>query len=424
MIRSVVQIVAWRIIPMPVGVCGLVTNSTGSFCSIAIWFQGVLMRKVLLLGAGKIGRMIARFLSASEDYDVLVGDGDQQALGRIGKQSKVETVLIDAGNPEQLAQALKGRDAVISALSYLHNPVVAHAALVSGASYFDLTEDIATTRRVREIADSARPGQIFMPQCGLAPGFVSIVAQRLTESFESLDKVHMRVGALPQFPSNVLTYNLTWSTDGLINEYCNPCEAIHDGQRMNVLALEGVEHFSLDGVRYEAFNTSGGLGTLCDTLDNRVRELNYKTIRYQGHRDYMAFLINELRLGQRREMLKDILENAIPVTFQDVVVIFCTASGTRNGQLVQISDARKIYGQTINEEPWSAIQITTAAGVCAVVDLHGEGKLLGQGLVRQEQVGLDDFLNNRFGQHYKGSNIYSRYMGVDDFAEIDHDTPA
>jgi len=382
------------------------------------------MHKVLLLGAGKIGRMIARLLSASGDYHVLVGDADPQALGRIGKQSKVETVLIDAGDPEQLARALNGRDAVISALSYLHNPIVAHAALVAGVSYFDLTEDIATTRRVREIADSARPGQVFMPQCGLAPGFVSIVAQRLTESFESLDQVHMRVGALPQFPTNALTYNLTWSTDGLINEYCNPCEAIHEGQRMNVLPLEGVEHFSLDGVRYEAFNTSGGLGTLCDTLDNRVRELNYKTIRYQGHRDYMAFLINELRLGQRREMLKDILENAIPVTFQDVVVIFCTASGTRNGQLVQISDARKIYGQTINEEPWSAIQITTAAGVCAVVDLHAEGKLLGQGLVRQEQVGLDDFLNNRFGQHYKGSNIYSRYMGVGDFAEIDHDTPA
>ena len=306
----------------------------------------------------------------------------------------------------------------------MHNPVVAHAALISGASYFDLTEDITTTRRVREIADSARPGQIFMPQCGLAPGFVSIVAHRLTESFESLDTVHMRVGALPQFPSNALTYNLTWSTDGLINEYCNPCEAIHDGQRMNVLPLEGVEHFSLDGVRYEAFNTSGGLGTLCDTLDSHVRELNYKTIRYQGHRDYMAFLISELRLGQRRDMLKEILENAIPVTFQDVVVIFCTASGTRKGQLVQISDARKIYGQTIGDEAWSAIQITTAAGVCAVVDMHAEGKLSGQGLVRQEQVGLEEFLDNRFGQHYKGSNIYSRYMGVGDFSEADHDTPA
>ena len=382
------------------------------------------MHKVLLLGAGKIGRMIARLLVASKDYDVLVGDSDPAALERIKAQTRVDTALIDAGDPLQLAAALRNRAAVISALNYVNNPTVAEAALGAGASYFDLTEDISTTRRVKEIAESSRPGQIFMPQCGLAPGFVSIVAKALTEAFESLDTVFMRVGALPQFPSNALMYNLTWSTDGLINEYCNPCEAIHGGRRINVLPLEGIEHFSLDGVRYEAFNTSGGLGTLCDTLEDQVRELNYKTIRYQGHRDYMAFLVNELRLGQRRETLKDILEHAIPVTFQDVVVIFCTASGTRKGQLVQISDARKIYGQILDGEAWSAIQITTAAGVCAVVDLHCTGKLTGQGLVRQEQVGLDAFLENRFGQHYRGSKIYSRFMGIEDFSGDEYEDQA
>src|SRR5262249_26246419 len=151
----------------------------------------------------------------------------------------------------------------------------------------------------------AHDEQIFMPQCGLAPGFVSIVAQHLVDSFESLDTVYMRVGALPQFPSNALMYNLTWSTDGLINEYCNLCEAIHHRRRIEVLPLEGVEHFSLDGVRYEAFNTSGGLGTLCDSLEDRVRELNYKTIRYQGHRDLMTFLVNDLRLSERRHLLKE-----------------------------------------------------------------------------------------------------------------------
>ena len=166
------------------------------------------------------------------------------------------------------------------------------------------------------------------------------------------------------------------------------------------------------------------MGTLCDTLENQVRELNYKTIRYQGHRDYMTFLVNELRLGQRREMLKNILENAIPVTFQDVVVVFCTASGRRKGQLVQISDARKIYGQTMDGEAWSAIQITTAAGVCAVMDLHFQGKLPTQGLVRQEQVGFDDFLANRFGQYYRGSNIYSRFMGIGDFSGESHEEQA
>lgn len=382
------------------------------------------MRKVLLLGAGKIGRMIARFLSTTGEYELLVGDAEPRWLERVSHLRHVTTRTIDAASLDEVTEALTGRDLVISALSYVNNPTVAQAALNAGASYFDLTEDIATTARIMEIASHARHGQIFMPQCGLAPGFVSIVAQHLTESFDSLDTVFMRVGALPQFPSNTLMYNLTWSTDGLINEYCNLCDAIHDGQRMNVLPLEGIEHFSLDGVRYEAFNTSGGLGTLCDSLEGRVRELNYKTIRYQGHRDLMQFLVNGLRLRERRGVLKDILENAIPVTFQDVVVIFCTASGQRGGQLVQISDARKIYGQTLDGEAWSAIQITTGAALCAVVDLFCAGKLTGRGLVRQEQVGFDDFLNNRFGQHYRGSKTFSRYLDSHDHIGLAHDEPA
>ena len=166
------------------------------------------------------------------------------------------------------------------------------------------------------------------------------------------------------------------------------------------MPLEGLEHFSLDGVRYEAFNTSGGLGTLCETLDGKVRELNYKTVRYQGHRDQMLLLVNELRLHERRELLKEILENAVPVTFQDVVVTFCTVTGTRNGQLVQVSDARKIYHESIGNENWSAIQITTAAGVCTVLDLHVSGKLPPSGFVRQEEVDYREFLANRFGKRY------------------------
>ncbi len=375
------------------------------------------MRKVLLLGAGKIGRMIARFLSTAGDYELVVADGDPLALERIGELAAVETQRVNAEDLGELTRTVHGRDAVISALSFAHNPLVAQAALAAGASYFDLTEDVATTDRVTDISQAARPGQIFMPQCGLAPGFVSIVANHLTEGFDSLDSVFMRVGALPQFPTGALMYNLTWCTDGLINEYCNLCEAIHEGERIDVLPLEGIEHFSLDGVRYEAFNTSGGLGTLCDTLEGRVRELNYKTIRYMGHHQLMRFLTHELRLSDRRELLKDILENAVPITFQDVVVVFCTASGRRRGQLVQISDARKIYSDTIDGEAWSAIQITTAAGICAVVDLFFEGQLAGQGLMRQEQVALEDFLANRFGRHYRGSKIYSRFTGPLDHEE-------
>jgi saccharopine dehydrogenase-like NADP-dependent oxidoreductase len=368
--------------------------------------------RVLLLGAGKIGRMIARFLMDSGDYDLVVGDVSDAALKRVAKLTGAEARRIDASNADELTAAMEGSQTVISALSFHHNPLVAAAALKTGISYFDLTEDVATSDTVAEIAKRASDGQIFMPQCGLAPGFISIVANDLINWFERIETVKMRVGALPQFPTGDLKYNLTWSTDGLINEYCNPCEAIHTGKKINLLPLEGLEHFSVDGVRYEAFNTSGGLGTLCDTLAGKVRELDYKTVRYVGHRDLMKVLVNELRLSEHRDQFKEILERAVPVTFQDVVVTFCTVTGWRKGLLVQKSDARKIYHQQIGDEMWSAIQITTAAGICAVLDLHVAGQLPRRGLVRQEQVRLEDFLANRFGQYYESRTATRFSSGV------------
>ena len=363
------------------------------------------MTNVLLLGAGTIGRMIATLLKQSGDYQVRIGDTNAEALQRLKKRLDVETVLVDASNPDHLASAMNGMQAVISALTFKLNPSVAKAALQAGISYFDLTEDVETTAAVRSLAAQARPGQIFMPQCGLAPGFVGIVANHLAQRFDSLDSLLLRVGALPEFPTNSLKYNLTWSTDGLINEYCNPCDVIHQGKRQDVWPLEGLEHLSIDGVEYEAFSTSGGLGTLCETYQNQVRELNYKTVRYLGHRDRMLFLLDELRLREQRGLLKEILENALPRTLQDVVIIFCTATGMREGERVQLWDARKVYHQTQGDEVWSAIQITTAAAICAALDLHIGGQLPTTGFVRQEQVAFPAFLANRFGQHYVGPGV-------------------
>jgi saccharopine dehydrogenase-like NADP-dependent oxidoreductase len=369
------------------------------------------MHRVLLLGAGKIGRMIARLLIDCGDYEVVVGDVSDAALERIANRLAVKTASVNVEDARQLSLALAGCDTVISALSFYHNPRVADAALAAGVNYFDLTEDMATTRRVRAIAERAREGQIFMPQCGLAPGFISIIANHLAKRLDRVETIRMRVGALPLFPTGELKYNLTWSTDGLINEYCNPCDAIHEGRRVELLPLEGYEHFSLDGVRYEAFNTSGGLGTLCETFEGRVRELNYKTVRYTGHCSQVELLINELRLSEQRDVLKRILERAVPVTFQDVVVTFCTVTGQRDGQLVQITDARKIYHDFISGENWSAIQITTAAGICAALDLHASGGLPRRGFVRQEHVDFDEFLANRFGRRYE-SQIATRFSSA------------
>jgi len=353
---------------------------------------------VLLLGAGKIGSSIAALLAGSGDYDVLAADLDAAALKRLAKTTGVKTAHASATDRKALRKLMRGRDAVVSACSFAVNPIIAQAALSAGISYFDLTEDRSATQKVRDTAGRAAAGQVFIPQCGLAPGFVSIAAFALTRAFDEIDTVNMRVGALPQFPTNQMKYNLTWSTDGLINEYGNPCQAVHDGRLIEVLPLEGLEHFSLDGVDYEAFNTSGGVGTLAETLAGKVRALDYKTVRYRGHRSLMAFLMNELRLNDHRALLKEILERAVPVTPQDVVLIFCTVAGKKNGLLTQVTDARKVYHGECFGHDLSAIQITTAASLCAVLDLHTAGKLPHRGFVKQEQVSLEDFLANRFGK--------------------------
>ncbi len=356
--------------------------------------------RIALLGAGHIGQTVARLLADSGDYEVTVVDRDPLALSRL-EGPRLATRVAGTDDPQQLLAVLRGQDAVLNALPYHLATLAATQAREAGCHYFDLTEDVAATREIQRLAEGARTA--FMPQCGLAPGFIRIVAHHLAQGFDELHEIKMRVGALPAFPTNALKYNLTWSVDGLINEYCHPCEAIRDGQRIEVLPLEGLEHFSLDGTEYEAFNTSGGLGTLCETLSGRVRHLDYKSVRYPGHQALMKLLLEELLLKHDQGTLKDIMRRAIPSTMQDVVLVFVTVSGMRRGMLVQEVFARKIFADRAEANPLSAIQITTAAGLCAALDLFREGRLPQRGFIRQEQVALPDFLANRFGRAYQQS---------------------
>jgi saccharopine dehydrogenase-like NADP-dependent oxidoreductase len=288
---------------------------------------------------------------------------------------------------------------VLSAAPFQHTVALARAAAEAGVHYLDLTEDVGSTRQVKQIAGAARSA--FVPQCGLAPGFISIVASDLARRFDRLDAVRLRVGALPRYPSNGLNYNLTWSTDGVINEYIQPCEAIVGGRLVEVPALEEREELALDGVTYEAFNTSGGLGSLCETFAGKVNTLNYRTIRYPGHAAIMKVLLNDLGLRHRREVLKDVFEHALPTTMQDVVIVFVAVSGYRDGRLVQETYANRIHATDIGGRMTSAIQLTTASSICVVLDLLASGRLPRHGFIRQEDIGLDAFLANRFGRYYR-----------------------
>ncbi len=356
-------------------------------------------KKIALVGAGKIGVMISELLLSVDDYELTVIDASQEQLNLLSDMPHLAKVCLDVTDERGLVEVLEKHFAVLNATPFFMTSHIAKAAVKAGIHYLDLTEDVASTEIVKALADESTAAMI--PQCGLAPGFISIVANDVASTFDDLETIRMCVGALPQYPSNSLNYNLTWSTDGVINEYCEPCVALIDGELMMVPALEHLEHFSLDGINYESFNTSGGLGTLAETLAGKVKNLSYQTIRYPGHRDIMKTLLHDLQLRDHRDLLKKVFENALPATLQDVVLIFVTVSGMKNGQLFQETYANKIYGQEINGKLYSAIQITTAASICTVLDLLVSGKIPASGFIRQEEIALGTFLNNRFGQYYR-----------------------
>lgn len=372
--------------------------------------------KIIIIGAGKIGTTIFNFLSIFDSLDLTLADTNKDSLSDINSANNSNThrrtlLLENNCNFDSLFQQ-HNFQAVINAGPFSLSIPLAQAAFDRELSYFDLTEDVQSCKFIQALTKSSSSQHVFVPQCGLAPGFISILARYLYGQFDRLENVQLRVGALPQFPTNQMLYNLTWSTAGLVNEYCNLCQGIEQGELVNQAPLENKELFSLEGVEYEAFNTSGGLGTLTQTLAGKVEQLNYKTVRYPGHRDLIKFLLRDLKFQHedKRESLVQLLDNSIPMTAQDMVLIMVTVSGdvkqTQNGMkhYQQLTELRRIYHQNIelpDQKPqeYSAIQICTAASLCAVLELWLNNRLPNTGFVRQENISLELFYQTHYGQY-------------------------
>ena len=259
------------------------------------------MHKILLLGLGNIGTLLGILLS--KRFEVL-GVDIQKPAGCIDLPFRVMDG--DVTSVKFMRELLPKCDAVVSALPYFLNKDIAVWASEYGKHYFDLTEDIETTSFIRELGKTATG--VLVPQCGLAPGLVGIVAADLAQKFTKLRSIEMRVGALPEHTHGKLGYSFTWSPAGVLNEYTKDGEAIHQGKRKTVISLEGNESFRMHGKELEAFYTSGGLGTMCETYEGKVETLNYKTIRYPGHGALMQFLLHELQMREDLEQLETILK--------------------------------------------------------------------------------------------------------------------
>ncbi|MHC4847408.1 MAG: saccharopine dehydrogenase family protein, partial [Planctomycetota bacterium] len=348
------------------------------------------MRRVLVIGSGRVGRTIVHMLGAEEGYEVHIADAESSRAATVAAEVTGANAFAEGvAEVEPLRRALEGMDAVISAAPFVANPQIAECAAKAGVNYFDLTEDVKVTQFVKELAEATK-GVAFVPQCGVAPGFISIAGVHIIKQFDEVDALTLRVGALPDQPNNRLKYNLTWSTEGLVNEYRHPCESLRKGKLTMLPPLEGKEEVIVDGVTYEAFTTSGGVGTLCHTYAGTVKRLDYKTIRYPGHLELIRFLFDDLRFRDHPEELVKIFHRSIPATLDDFVLVSVRGLGKVDGRYEEKTFWRKVEGRRIGRHFFTGIELSTAAGVCGTLHavLGGERR---EGMVMVEEVPYDDF---------------------------------
>lgn len=351
------------------------------------------IRSILVLGLGNVGSLAAGLLHAS-GFNVTGADICDR------KDLPFPVIQADSGQPDELSGAMLGFDAVVSCLPYRFNIEVASIACRLGVHYFDLTEDVRTTQAILEMSRSA--GTVMAPQCGLAPGFIAIVGASLAERLDRVRSIRLRVGALPQHPIGLLGYAFNWSPEGVVNEYLNDCEVIEDGERKWVSPLEWLETIVINGVQLEAFTTSGGLGTMCETYAGRVANLDYKTIRYPGHAKLMNFYFHELLMRQDRKRAGEILVHAKPPVNDDVVYMHASAEGWKGDMLQRDEFVRAYYPMEIGGQLRRAIAWTTAASACAVVEMVHNGVLPAKGFLKQEKIPLADFLETASGRLFAG----------------------
>lgn len=349
------------------------------------------IHSILVLGLGKVGSLVASML---HETGFKVTGADR----RVHEKTPFATLPLEVANSEALTTAFKGFDAVVSCLPYSFNLGVATLACRMGVHYFDLTEDVPTTKAI--IAMSQTSTAAMAPQCGLAPGFIAIVGASLAKRFDKIRSIKLRVGALPSHPTGLLSYAFNWSPEGVVNEYLNDCEVIENGVHKWVSPLEWIEKLVIAGIQLEAFTTSGGLGTMCETYAGVVENLDYKSIRYPGHAKLMNFFFHELLLRDDRQKAGEILVNAKPPVNEDVVYVHASAEGWQQGKLAREEFVEAYYPKTIAGQRWRAISWTTAASVCAVIELVNNGTLPEKGFIKQETIDFDKFTATKTGRLY------------------------
>jgi lysine 6-dehydrogenase len=371
--------------------------------------------KILVLGAGRMGMAATHDLARSRGVDgVTVADVDESRVRAVAAavgEGRVVGRQLDAGDRTSVVNLMRGHDAVISCVTYKWNLSLAEAAIEAGANFCDLGGNNAVVDAELALDTKARERGIrIIPDCGLAPGMVAVLVAHGARRFERLDEVHIRVGGLPQHPKPPLDYQMVFSVEGLINEYVEKARVIRGGKIVEVESMTELE--SLDFPEpfgtLEAFQTSGGTSTLPDTFQGRVRELDYKTIRYRGHCEKFRTML-DLGLGSSeplavdrlvlppRRLFAELLVRNLPHDEPDVVLVRVefAGSGIGNG-----GDRLRFDIIDYQDEATglSAMMRTTAFPASIVAQMMARGDVEAVGAIPQERCIPTDIFMRELAQ--------------------------
>jgi lysine 6-dehydrogenase len=360
--------------------------------------------KILVIGAGRMGRgAVYDLLFNSADVEtVTVADADLSAAQEIKNSFAPRSCTarqFDAADFASAVELMRGHDAVISCVPYRFNFQLAQAALQARVNFCDLGGNNDVVAQELSLDAAAKAANInIIPDCGLAPGMVSLLAMHGARRFDRLESIKIRVGGLPQRPQPPLDYQLIFSVEGLINEYVEPSRIVRNGRLKTVQSLTEVEQFEFPGFGLvEAFHTSGGISTLPETFAGKVRELDYKTIRYKGHCEKFKLLLDlgmaadeeicfhdgerKFQIAPRR-LLSELLKKNLPHDEPDVVLIRIEFVGTRNKR--QDSLHYHVVDRFDAASGMSAMMRTTAFPASIIAQMLARGDSLRKGATPQE----------------------------------------
>jgi lysine 6-dehydrogenase len=358
--------------------------------------------KILVLGAGRMGLgAVFDLVHNSPGVEaVTVADFDLKKAQDVAAKvdsAKVTTQQIDVSNTSDVAQLIQSHDSAISCVNYWYNAELSKAAIATNTNFCDLGGNNYIVDEQLALDEEAKQAGIsIIPDCGLAPGMVSVLAMHGAKRFDETEEIHIRVGGLPQAPKTLLEYQLVFSVEGLINEYIEVARVIRNGEITEVESMTEIETLAFDDFSpLEAFQTSGGTSTLPDTFLGKIKELDYKTIRYAGHCEKFKMMI-DLGLCSSEEILVDyarvtprkvfgeLLTKHLPADEPDYVLVRLEFVGKADGETKNLR--YDIVDRQDETTGLSAMMRTTAFPASIIAQMMAKGDVLVRGATPQEKA--------------------------------------